>query len=200
MANPAHPALDLDDGIITFSNEGVTIEAQVHIDIPHEAITVESVALTNPGTTVALPITNFEVPPPVVEHVLDQVTSSVASVPNATLSQEGEMVDTAIRDPETFVHVIEGGGPAFSVPAVQGTVEGLLGGPDTRIAIDLALNPPAIGNPDERFIAQTVEQSHLNLTVELSIKGAEPAVLSYSWDSTPTGLADHAHIPDWLIV
>ncbi len=191
MANPAHPALDLDDGIITFSNEGVTIEAQVHIDIPHEAITVESVALTNPGTTVALPITNFEVPPPVVEHVLDQVTSSVASVPNATLSQEGEMVDTAIRDPETFVHVIEGGGPAFSVPAVQGTVEGLLGGPDTRIAIDLALNPPAIGNPDERFIAQTVEQSHLNLTVELSIKGAEPEALSYSWGSPET---------DWLIV
>ncbi len=193
MANPAHPALDLDDGIITFSNEGVTIEAQVHIDIPHEAITVESVALTNPGTTVALPITNFEVPPPVVEHVLDQVTSSVASVPNATLSQEGEMVDTAIRDPETFVHVIEGGGPAFSVPAVQGTVEGLLGGPDTRIAIDLALNPPAIGNPDERFIAQTVEQSHLNLTVELSIKGAEPEALSYSWGSTNPET-------DWLIV
>ncbi len=200
MANPAHPALDLDDGIITFSNEGVTIEAQVHIDIPHEAITVESVALTNPGTTVALPITNFEVPPPVVEHVLDQVTSSVASVPNATLSQEGEMVDTAIRDPETFVHVIEGGGPAFSVPAVQGTVEGLLGGPDTRIAIDLALNPPAIGNPDERFIAQTVEQSHLNLTVELSIKGAEPEALSYSWGSTNPETDWLIPETDWLIV
>jgi hypothetical protein len=71
MANPAHPALDLDDGIITFSNEGVTIEAQVHIDVLHEAITVESVALTNPGTTVDLPITNFEVPAPVAEHLFD---------------------------------------------------------------------------------------------------------------------------------
>src|SRR6266511_1242144 len=98
--------------------------------------------------------------------------------------QEGKMVDRAVPDPETFLHVFEGGGPAFSVPAVQGTVEGLLGGPDTSIAIDLALNPPAIGNPDERFIAQTVEQSHLNLTVELSIKGAEPEALSYSWGST----------------
>src|SRR6266542_272373 len=123
MANPAHPALDLDDGIIPFSNEGVTIEAQVHIDIPHEAITVESVALTNPGTTVALPITNFEVPPSVVEHVLDQVTSSVASVPNATLSQEGEMVDIAVTDPESFVHIIEGGAPALREPVVQGSVE-----------------------------------------------------------------------------
>src|SRR6266508_4852917 len=127
MASPARPALELDGGIITFSNEGVTIEAQVHIDIPHEAITVESVALTNPGTTVALPITNFEVPPSVVEHVLDQVTSSVASVPNATLPQEGEMVDIAVTDPKTFLHEFEGGGAAFRVPAVQGSVEGLLG-------------------------------------------------------------------------
>src|SRR6266511_4517707 len=192
MANPAHPALDLDDGIITFSNEGVTIEAQVHIDIPHDAITVESVALTNPGTTVALPITNFEVPPPVVEHVLDQVTPSVASVPNATLSQEGEMVDRAVTDPENFLHVFEGGGAAFREPVVQGSVEGLLGGPDTHIAIDLALNPP--GDPGVGFIERTVDQSHLELNFkwDLEIKH-ESEVLSYSWPldealSTPTGL------------
>jgi hypothetical protein len=194
MANPAHPALDLDDGIITFSNEGVTIEAQVQIDIPHQSITVESVALTNPGTTVDLPITNFEVPPPVVEHVLNQVTSSVASVPNATLSQEGEMVDTAVTDPKTFQHVIEGGAPTLREPVVQGTVEGLLGGPDTHITINLALNPPAFGDPGG-FIEQTVQQDHLtlNLTVDLSNKEAEPEALSYSWGSTDPET-------DWLIV
>jgi hypothetical protein len=112
------------------------------------------------------------------------------------------MVDTAVTDPKTFLHEFEGGGAAFRVPAVQGSVEGLLGGPDTHITINLALNPPAIGNPDERFIEHRVEQSHLTLnhTVDLSHKEAEPAVLSYSWDSTPTGLTDHAHNPDWLIV
>jgi hypothetical protein len=54
-------------------------------------------------------------------------------------------------------------------------------------------------------IAQTVDQQHLelNLTVDLSIKEAEPEVLSYSWPlpdealNTLTGLTDH---PDWLIV
>jgi hypothetical protein len=164
---------------------------------------VESVALTNPGTTVALPITNFEVPPPVVEHVLDQVTSSVASVPNATLSQEGEMVDIAVTDPESFVHIIEGGAPALREPVVQGTVEGLLGGPDTLIAIELALNPPAIGNPDERFIEQTVEREHLELNIKIDLESKVPApeALSYSWPdeavSTLTGLTDH---PDWVIV
>jgi hypothetical protein len=195
MANSAHPALDLDDGIITFSNEGVTIEAQVQIDIPHQSTTVESVALTNPGTTVDLPITNFEVPPPVVEHVLNQVTSSVASVPNATLSQEGEMVDTAVTDPKTFQHVIEGGAPTLREPVVLGSVEGLLGGPDTRIAIDMGVNPLAIGNPDERFVEHTFEHLHLtlNLTVDLSHKEAEPEALSYSWGSTDPET-------DWLIV
>ena len=57
------------------------------------------------------------------------------------------MVDTAIRDPETFVHVIEGGA-AFGLPAVQGSVEGLLGGPDTRIAIDLAFKSPGNWQPE----------------------------------------------------
>jgi hypothetical protein len=196
MANPAHPTLDLDldEGIITFSNEGVTIEAQVHIDVPHQSITVESATLTTPhDNTVDLGITNFEVPAPVAEHVFDQVTPSVASVPNATLSQEGEMVDIAVTDPKTFLHEFEGGGAAFRVPAVQGSVEGLLGGPDTHITIDLALNPPAIGNPNERFIEQTVDQSHLNLTFELTLKIAEPEALSYSWGITNPET-------DWLIV
>jgi hypothetical protein len=195
MANPAHPALDLDDGIITFSNEGVTIEAQVHVDVPHQSITVESATLTNPGTTVDLPITNFEVPPPVVEHVLDQVTTSVASVPNATLSQEGEMVDRAVTDPKTFLHEFEGGGAAFLVPAVQGSVEGLLGGPDTHITINLALNPPAFGDPGD-FIEQTVRQSDLTLDLTVDLFGSkfeEPEALSYSWGSTNPD-------PDWLIV
>jgi hypothetical protein len=198
MANPAHPTLDLDldEGIITFSNEGVTIEAQVHIDVPHQSITVESATLTTPhDNTVDLGITNFEVPAPVAEHVFDQVTPSVASVPNATLSQEGEMVDIAVQDPGSFLHIIEGGSPAFRLPAVQGSVEGLLGGPDTRIAIDLALNPPAFGDPGG-FIEQTVEQSHLtlNLTVDLfGSKMEEPEVLSYSWGSTNPET-------DWLIV
>jgi hypothetical protein len=77
MANPAHPALDLDlvgvdEGIITFSNEGVTIEARVHIDVPHESITVQSATLTTPhDNTVDLGITNFEVPTPVAQHLFD---------------------------------------------------------------------------------------------------------------------------------
>jgi hypothetical protein len=109
----------------------------------------------------------------------------------------------AVTDPESFVHIIEGGAPALREPVVQGTVEGLLGGPDTRIAIDLALNPPAIGNPDERFMEHTVLQSHLelNFKMDLEIKVPAPEVLSYSWPdeavSTLTGLTDH---PDWLIV
>jgi hypothetical protein len=100
------------------------------------------------------------------------------------------MVDTVIPDPQSFLHVIEGGGPALREPVVQGSVEGLLGGPDTRIAIDLALNPPAIGNPDERFIVQTVESKHLdlNIKIELEQKVADnPEVLSYSWGSTNPG-------------
>jgi hypothetical protein len=106
------------------------------------------------------------------------------------------MVDTAVTDPKTFLHEFEGGGAAFRVPAVQGSVEGLLGGPDTHITINLALNPPAIGNPDERFIEQTVLGKHLELNLSIKIAD-EPEVLSYSWGST---LTDHAHNPDWLIV
>ena len=99
------------------------------------------------------------------------------------------------------MHVIEGGA-AFGLPAVQGSVEGSLGGPDTHITIELALNPPAIGNPDERFIEQTVEREHLELNIKIDLESKEniPEVLSYSWPldealSTPTGLTDH---PDWF--
>jgi hypothetical protein len=112
----------------------------------------------------------------------------VASVPNATLSQEGEM---SVQDPKTFVHEFEGGGP-LRVPAVQGSVEGLLGGPDTRIAIDIAVNPPAIGNPDERFMEQTVLGKHLELNLSIKIAD-EPEALSYSWGITNPET-------DWLIV
>jgi hypothetical protein len=223
----AHPELNFDPpGTFTFSNEAVTIEVATTIEpsppAPPESITVESARLTTPhDKTVDLGITNFEIPPPVVEHVLDQVTSSVASVPNATLSQEGEMVDIAVTDPETFVHVIEGG-PALREPVVQGRVEGFLGGPDTLIAIDLALNPPAIGNPDERFIVQEVLGKHLDLNIKIDLESKDvPEVLSYSWGSTNpgqpseippppvappspdealstlTGLTDH---PDWWTV
>jgi hypothetical protein len=118
----------------------------------------------------------------------------VASVPNATLSQEGEMVDRAVPDPEVFLHEFEGGAP-LGLPAVQGSVEGLLGGPDTRIAIDLALTPPAIGDELIRVVEQTFARSHLelNLTVDLGKKLHEPEVLSYSWGSTNPET-------DWLIV
>jgi len=193
----AHPTVKLEGDTFIFSNAQVTIA--VETNFPQEPLTVESATLTTPhDNTVDLGITNFEVPPPVVEHVLDQVTPSVASVPNATLSQEGEMVDRAVTDPESFVHIIEGGA-AFREPVVQGSVEGLLGGPDTHIAIDLALNPP--GDPGVGFIERTVDQSHLELNFkwDLEIKH-ESEVLSYSWPldealSTPTGLTDH---PDWF--
>ena len=189
----AHPTVKLEGDTFIFSNAQVTIA--VETNFPQEPLTVESATLTTPhDNTVDLGITNFEVPPPVVEHVLDQVTPSVASVPNATLSQEGEMVDTAVTDPKTFQHVIEGGAPTLREPVVQGTVEGLLGGPDTHITINLALNPPAFGDPGG-FIEQTVQQDHLtlNLTVDLSNKEAEPEALSYSWGSTDPET-------DWLIV
>jgi hypothetical protein len=111
----AHPTVKLEGDTLIFSNAQVTIA--VETNFPQEPLTVESATLTTPhDNTVDLGITNFEVPPPVVEHVLDQVTPSVASVPNATLSQEGEMVDIAVTDPESFVHIIEGGRPRFASP------------------------------------------------------------------------------------
>jgi hypothetical protein len=113
------------------------------------------------------------------------------------------MVDTAVTDPKTFLHEFEGGGAAFRVPAVQGSVEGLLDGPETRIAIDIAVNPPAFGDPGVGLIEQTVGREHLelNVKIDLEIKVPAPEALSYSWPdeavSTLTGLTDN---PDWLIV
>jgi hypothetical protein len=132
------------------------------------------------------------------------------------------MVDRVVPDPADFLHEFEGGA-GLSLPAVQGSVEGSLGGPDTHITIDLALNPPAIGNPNERFIEQTVDKSHLDVAIALNFSKLEvPEVLSFSWGSTNpgqpseipppppvappspdealstlTGLTDH---PDWWIV
>jgi hypothetical protein len=92
----------------------------------------------------------------------------------------------AVTDPKTFLHEFEGGAPSLELPAVQGIVEGLLGGPETHIAIDIAVTPPTIGDELIRVVEQTVGRDHLelNLTVDLSIKLAEPEVLSFSWGST----------------
>jgi hypothetical protein len=84
------------------------------------------------------------------------------------------MVDIAIQDPEDFLHEFEGGAP-LREPVVVGTVEGSLGGPDTRIAIDLALNPPAYSDPDQRVIEQTVEQPHLSLDLTVDLASAQTA-------------------------
>jgi hypothetical protein len=84
-----------------FSNDQVTIAVDTDIvpPLPPDSITVESARLTTPhDNTVDLGITNFEVPPPVIEHVLEQVTPSVVSVPNATLSQEGTLTDLSMND------------------------------------------------------------------------------------------------------
>jgi hypothetical protein len=128
----------------------------------------------------------------------------------------------AVTDPESFVHIIEGGAP-LREPVVQGTVEGLLGGPDTRIAIDFVLNPPALGDPGVGLIVQTLDSKHLDLNIKIDLEHKvpdNPEVLSFSWGSTNpgqpseipppvappspdealstlTGLTDH---PDWWTV
>jgi hypothetical protein len=103
----AHPTFELVGGdTFTFSNEHITIAAETTI-VPSppaqpESVTVESVTLTfeNPSThgTFTLPVHDFVVPPPLVEHVFDQVAPSAASVPNATLSQEGTLTDLPMND------------------------------------------------------------------------------------------------------
>jgi hypothetical protein len=93
----AHPNFELVGGdTFTFSNEHITIAAETGI-VPSESITVESVTFTTPHDTFTLPITDFVVPPPVAEHVFEQVTPSVAS-PNATLSQDGTLTDVPMSD------------------------------------------------------------------------------------------------------
>ena len=71
----AHPDLDLEDHTFTFTNGPVTIAATVDpLDLLQGSITVESVVLDNPGTPVVLPITEFEVPPPVAERLFEQAS------------------------------------------------------------------------------------------------------------------------------
>jgi hypothetical protein len=70
----AQPNFELVNGdTFTFSNEHLTIA--VDTNFPQDPITVESVAITieNPRRqdTLELPITDFVVPPPVVDHVFD---------------------------------------------------------------------------------------------------------------------------------
>jgi hypothetical protein len=71
----AHPDFELVNGdTFTFSNEHLTIAVETNLDVvPPEPLTVESVTLTTPHDTFELPITDFVVPPPVVDHVLEQV-------------------------------------------------------------------------------------------------------------------------------
>jgi hypothetical protein len=73
MANPTSFNFD-GVGTFTFSNGGhLTIVADTTIvplpPAPPESVTVDSVTLTTPHDTFPLPITNFVVPPHVVDHV-----------------------------------------------------------------------------------------------------------------------------------
>jgi hypothetical protein len=99
----AHPDLTFDPpGTFTFSNGPVTIEVATTIEpplpAPPESVTVNSSTLTNPHDTFVLDLHDFVVPPPVVERLFEQATSSVASIPNATLSQEGTLTDLPMND------------------------------------------------------------------------------------------------------
>jgi hypothetical protein len=71
----ARPDFDLDllTGTFTFSNDNITITVATDSDLvpPDLSITVESVTIETPHHTVTLPITDFEVPQPVVDHVFD---------------------------------------------------------------------------------------------------------------------------------
>jgi hypothetical protein len=68
----AQPTVRLEGDTFIFTNDHVTIEAQLHIE--DDAVTVASATLENHHHTVDpvdLGITNVEVPPPVIEHVSD---------------------------------------------------------------------------------------------------------------------------------
>jgi hypothetical protein len=72
----AHPDFKLVNGdTFTFSNEHLTIA--VDTNFPQEPLTVESVTLTfenpSPHDTFTLPVDDFVIPPPVVEHVLEHL-------------------------------------------------------------------------------------------------------------------------------
>jgi hypothetical protein len=77
MANPTSFTFTFaPEGTFTFSNGHTTITAQTDIvpPLPPESVTVEAVTIEASHHTVILPITDFEVPPPVVEHVFDLLT------------------------------------------------------------------------------------------------------------------------------
>jgi hypothetical protein len=77
MANPTSFNFTFaPEGTFTFSNGHTTITAQTDIvpPLPPESVTVEAVTIEASHHTVILPITDFEVPPPVVEHVFDLLT------------------------------------------------------------------------------------------------------------------------------
>jgi hypothetical protein len=74
----AHPTLDLENDTFTFTNGPVEIKAKVDIDLLQRSITVESVALENRGTTVDLPIMEFDVPPPVAERLFEQGSTGLS--------------------------------------------------------------------------------------------------------------------------
>jgi hypothetical protein len=69
----AQPTFALVGDTFVFSNEHLTIAAQTDIvpPTPPTSVTVESVTLTTPHDSFTLPITDFVVPPPVVDHVFD---------------------------------------------------------------------------------------------------------------------------------
>ena len=76
MANPTSFTFDPTEGTFTFSNEHTTITAQTDIlpppaPFPPESVTVEAVTIEASHHTVILPITDFVVPPHVVDHVFD---------------------------------------------------------------------------------------------------------------------------------
>jgi hypothetical protein len=70
-----HPNITLvDEDTITFTNQGVTVEATVDVDLAQPSIIVESVTLTNnTNHIVELPITDRVVPTPVVVHLLPEL-------------------------------------------------------------------------------------------------------------------------------
>jgi hypothetical protein len=75
-------------------------------------------------------------------------------------------ITAAVTDPEDFVHEISGGATEGRGPVIVGTVDGLLGGPDTSIAIELHLRPPASDTADIEAV-QAFDHLHLHLQFDL---------------------------------
>jgi hypothetical protein len=72
----------------------------------------------------------------------------------------------AAPDPDDFAIIIIGGAPEGREPVVMGTVDGSLGGPDTSIAIELHLRPPASDTADIEVV-QAFDHLHLHLQFDL---------------------------------